>query len=71
MTARQPAAISTIQPGDRSVSVRSAVPALRARDADIVETTPLTTGPISFSRVHTDATAIAPAPMKRTCERQM
>ena len=42
-----------------------------AREADSVETTPLTTGPISFISVHTDATAIAPAPMKRTCVRQM
>lgn len=31
--------------------------------------TPRTTGPISVASVHTAATAITPAPMKRTCVR--
>ncbi len=58
MTAKHPSAISTIQPGDMSVSVSVPVPSLRARDADSVETTPLTTGPMSLSSVHTEATAM-------------
>ena len=60
-----------IHAGDRSVSVRSPSPVFAAREADIVPITPLTTGPISLIRVQIEATPMAPAPMKRTCVRQM
>ena len=60
---------SRIQRGAMSCSVRwRASPCGRRLPNERL--TPCTTGPISVPSVHTAATAITPAPMKRTCVRQ-
>ena len=53
-----------------STSRRSSA-CLALREAAMVEITPLTTGPASFVSVQIAATAMVPAPMKRTLWCQM
>ncbi len=70
MGTRQASVTPATQPIGRSCSVRGSVapwPALRTREAAIAEASPLATGLMSLMSVHTAATAMAPAPMKRTC----
>ncbi len=59
---------SRIQRGVMSRSVRGTAPDCGRRLPN-ERRTPRTTGPISVASVHTAATAITPAPIKRTCVR--
>ncbi len=70
MGTRQASVTPATQPIGRSCSVRGSVapwPALRTREAAIAEARPVATGLTSLISVQIAATAMAPAPMKRTC----
>ncbi|MEJ0042161.1 MAG: hypothetical protein WDM81_08050 [Rhizomicrobium sp.] len=65
MTAKHSAVRPRIQPPERSRSLSSA-PGARARAEAMVLISPPTTGRASLISVQIAATAMAPAPMKRT-----
>ncbi len=66
---RQTTVSARIHAGERSRSRSSFAPSFR--EAASVLTSPPTTGFASLASVKIEATAIAPAPMNRTCERQI
>ena len=62
---------ATTTPAGMSLSVRATLPPpCLAREAATDSRMPRTIGTMIFTRVHTAATAMTPAPMKRTSERK-